>query len=178
MPKSGTIIEVGAGTGQHAVHIAAAAPGLIWRPGDPDPASRTSIAAWAEHLGLANVKAPHGVDVAAAGWELAFEAADGVFSANMIHISPFEAAAGLIAGAGRLLKSGGRLFLYGPFSREGVHSAPSNEAFDASLKSRDPRWGVRDLDRDIVPLADAAGLTLVDVIAMPANNLSVVFEKR
>ncbi len=178
MPRAGVIVEIGAGSGQHGVHIAAAAPDIQWRPGDPDAPSRASIAAWTRYFKLANVAEPHDADVTRAGWESEFDEADGVFSANMVHIAPFEAAKGLIAGTGRLLKPNGRLMLYGPFSRNGVHTAASNEAFNASLKARDPRWGVRDLDRDIVPLATTAGLSLIDIIDMPANNFSVVFEKR
>lgn len=178
MPETGTIVEVGSGTGEHVAHLAAKAPGLLFRPGDPDAASRASIAAWTAFHGLTNVAPPHDFDVATANWHTAFEPCEGVLSINMIHIAPFDAAKGLFAGAGRLLKSGGRLFLYGPFSRNGVHAAPSNEAFDASLKSRDPAWGVRDLDRNIIPLAKAAGLSLIAIEEMPANNLSVVFKKR
>lgn len=177
MPSAGVIVEVGSGTGEHVAHLAAAAPGLFFRPGDPDPASRTSIAAWTAHLGLANVAAPHEADVTHADWHLFFGRADGVVSINMIHIAPFEAAAGLIAGAGQLLGAGGRLFLYGPFSRDGVHAASSNADFDASLKSRDPRWGVRDLERQIAPLAKACGFALEEIIDMPANNLVAVFSK-
>ncbi len=176
MPRAGVILEIGSGTGEHAVHIAAAAPGLLWRPGDPD-ASRASIAAWTEHFGLANVAAPDAIDVTAASWEEDLAPVDGVVSINMIHIAPFSAAGGLIAGAGRLLRPGGRLFLYGPFKRKGAHTAPSNAEFDASLKARDPRWGVRDLDLEIAPLAAEAGLALEEIIEMPANNLSVIFRR-
>lgn len=178
MPREGAILEVGSGTGEHAVHIAAAAPSLRWLPGDPDPASRASIAAWTAHLKLANVAPPHAADVTAEGWHAAFEPVAGIVSINMIHIAPFAAARGLLAGAATLLDAGGRLFLYGPFSRDGAHTAPSNADFDHSLKSRDPSWGVRDLERDIVPLAERAGLALAAIVAMPANNFSVVFEKR
>lgn len=178
MPHAGVILEIGSGTGEHAVHIAAAAPGLRWLPGDPDAASRASIAAWTEHLGLTNLAAPHAIDVTAPGWDQACSAVDGVISINMIHIAPFEAARSLVAGAARLLRPGGKLFLYGPFARNGAHTAPSNADFDASLKARDPRWGVRDLDLEIAPLADAAGLALETIIEMPANNLSVVFSLR
>ncbi|MDZ7626803.1 MAG: DUF938 domain-containing protein [Parvularculaceae bacterium] len=178
MPQAGVILEIGSGTGEHAVHIAAAAPGLRWLPGDPDAASRASIAAWTEHCGLANVAAPHPVDVTTKDWDAGLGAIDGIVSINMIHIAPFEAAKGLIAGAGRLLRPGGKLFLYGPFSQGGAHTAPSNEAFDASLKARDPRWGVRDLDQDIAPLAGKEGLSLETVLKMPANNLSVIFLRR
>lgn len=177
MPGAGTIVEIGSGTGEHVAHLAAATPDAYWRPGDPDAASRASIAAWTAHLALGNIAAPHAADVAKDGWEKEFASADGVLSINMIHIAPFKAAKGLFSGAGKLLKPGGRLFLYGPFSRNGVHTAPSNAEFDASLKARDARWGVRDLDREIIPLAKAAGFALAAVVPMPANNLSVVFTK-
>ncbi len=177
-PVTGDVLEVGAGTGEHAVTFAAALPGVRWRPGDPDAASRASIAAWTAHEGLLNVAPPHQIDVAAIDWGgLEPGSLAGIVSLNMIHIAPFAAARGLLAGAGRYLAAGGMLFLYGPFSRNGEHTSPSNVAFDESLKSRDERWGVRDLDQDIVPLAKAAGLTLESVVEMPANNLSVVFRK-
>jgi hypothetical protein len=178
MPDKGTIIEVGSGTGEHVAHLAAAAPALFFRPGDPDAASRASIAAWTAHLGLPNIAAPHAVDVSEPDWHRDFVPAVGVLSINMIHIAPFEAALGLMRGAGQILGDGGRLFLYGPFSRNGVHTAPSNAEFDASLKSRDPRWGVRDLENDIAPIASRAGLSLAAVTDMPANNFAVIFEKK
>ncbi len=111
------------------------------------------------------------------GWDQGLPPVDAVVSINMVHIAPFEAARGLIAGASRLMQRGGKLFLYGPFARNGAHTAPSNAEFDASLKSRDPRWGVRDLDLEIAPLAAAAGFALQTVIEMPANNLSVIFNR-
>lgn len=179
MPHSGTILEIGSGTGEHAVHIAAQLPSLIWLPGDPDEASRASIAAWITDAELENVQPPHAIDVTLDDWTRdAPRPLDAIVSINMIHIAPFAAAEGLIAGAGEILKTGGKLFLYGPFSRNGAHTAPSNAAFDDSLKARDPRWGVRDLDRDIVPLAETAGLALDTIVAMPANNFSVIFERR
>ncbi len=176
-PASGEVLEVGAGTGEHAVCFAAALPELRWRPGDPDAASRASIAAWTAHEGLANIAPPHEIDVSGADWDGVEDGSlAGIVSLNMIHIAPFDAARGLLAGAGRYLRAGGMLFLYGPFSRDGEHTAPSNAAFDESLKSRDARWGVRDLERDILPLALAAGLRLETVTGMPANNLCVVFK--
>lgn len=190
MPVSGTVLEVGSGTGEHAIHIAAAAPALDWRPSDPDAASRASIAAWTHFAGLRNIAAPRDIDVTEADWAQrlthdpetgalpAEPGVVGVLSINTIHIAPFNAARGLIAGAGEVLVPGGRLFLYGPFSRNGTHTAPSNADFDQSLRGRDPSWGVRDLEGDIIPLTDKAGLVLVDAIAMPANNFSVIFEKR
>lgn len=179
-PAAGVVLEVGSGTGEHAVHIAAAAPQVAWRPGDPDPASRASIAAWTRRLGLPNVAPPHAIDVADAEWGAAADAPgglDAIVSCNMIHIAPPSAYHGLIAGAGAHLADGGILFVYGPFMRDGRHTAPSNADFDASLQARDPSWGVRDLDRDLVPHALTVGLTLEKTIPMPANNLSVVFRK-
>jgi SAM-dependent methyltransferase len=178
MPSEGHILEIGGGTGEHGVHIAAAAPGLVWHSGDPDPASRASIAAWIKDAGLANLKGPHAIDVTASDWGVEAGALfDGVVSFNMIHIAPFAAATGLFAGAGRVLKRGGVLFLYGPFSRAGVHTAPSNAAFDASLKSRDARWGVRDLEHDLAPLTQENALVREAIVEMPANNLCVIFRK-
>lgn len=177
MPADGVIIEVASGSGEHVVHLAAAAPRLRFRPGDPDATARASIAAWTTHSGLSNIDPPHDADVSAPGWHAPFETCDGLLSINMIHISPFAAAEGLFEGAARLLRPGGRLFLYGPFSRNGAHTAPSNAAFDASLKSRNPLWGVRDLENEIMPLADKAHLNLAAIEAMPANNFSVIFER-
>jgi len=177
-PQKGAILEIGGGSGEHAVHIAGAAPHLAWRTGDPDSASRASIAAWIAHAKLANLEGPHAIDASAPQWGVEELAPfDGIVSINMIHIAPFEAAKGLFAGAGRLLRQGGLLFLYGPFSRNGVHTSPSNEAFDASLKSRDPRWGVRDLERDLTPLARNNNLAFDEAVEMPANNLCVIFRK-
>lgn len=178
MSDKGAILEVGGGTGEHAVHIAGALPGVQWLTGDPDPASRASIAAWIEETRLSNLRGPHAIDVTALEWGVEDAAPfDGIVSINMVHIAPFAAAKGLFAGAGRLLRSGGKLFLYGPFSRNGVHAAPSNKAFDEGLRRRDPEWGVRDLDRDLAPLAQKNGLALDRVVEMPANNLSLIFSK-
>ncbi len=176
MPKSGNVLEIASGTGEHGAHITRAEPGLTWTYTDIDPVSQKSQAAWAAYEGHGRLKGPLHLDVIAANWGQAEQLWDGLFCANMIHIAPFEAARGLIAGAGRCLKPGGRLFLYGPFARGG-EIAPSNASFSTDLQRRDPSWGVRDLDSEIMPLADATGLRLQDVIAMPANNLSVIFEK-
>lgn len=179
LPQTGAVLEVGAGTGEHAVHLAAAAPGLRWCAGDPDGAAQASIAA---HIAAANIETlegPHSIDVCEEGWDRALTGSyNAIVSINMIHIAPFAAARGLFAGAGRVLPAGGVLLLYGPFSRHGVHSAPSNEAFDVSLKSRDPRWGVRDLEHDIAPLAHEHAFQREAVVEMPANNFTVVFVKR
>lgn len=179
MPRAGKFLEIGGGTGEHGVHLAEALPKATWQTGDPDPALRASIAAWIAQSNLHNLIGPHAIDVTATSWGVEDAAPfNGLVSLNMIHIAPFSAAEGLFAGAGRLLASGGMLFLYGPFSRRGVHTAPSNEAFDASLKARDANWGVRDLDRDIAPLAQKNTLSLTNIVEMPANNLSVIFRKK
>jgi SAM-dependent methyltransferase len=177
LPRGAKVLEIGSGTGEHAAYIASARPDVSWRPSDPDADSRASVAAWIAHLGLGNVAAPVAIDARAPAWGVEAEAPfDALVSINMIHIAPWEAALGLIAGAGRLLAPGGVLFLYGPFARGGVHTAPSNAAFDESLRARDPRWGVRDLDV-VAAEAARAGLRLEDVVPMPANNLSVVFRR-
>ncbi len=179
LPKTGAALEIGSGTGEHAVHIAAAAPRLRWFASDPDGAARASIAAHMAASGLENIDGPHAVDVCEKDWDALLAGPfDAVVSINMIHIAPFAAAEGLFAGAARLLRRGGRLLLYGPFAQGGVHSAPSNEAFDASLKSRDPRWGVRDLEHDIAPLAQEHAFRREAVVEMPANNFTVVFAKQ
>src|SRR4051794_12139568 len=174
LPASGLVLEIASGTGQHAVHMAGALPRLVWQPIDPDPQMRASIRAWTARFGLANVRAPLDLDVRAPCWPLA--AADAVVCINLIHIAPWSATAALAAGAARLLPPAGVLVLYGPFRREGRHTAPSNAAFDRSLRAADPDWGVRDLE-SAADVASAAGLALEEVVAMPANNLSVVFRR-
>src|SRR4029078_459857 len=177
LPKSGTALEIGSGTGEHVVCFAKALPGLLWQPSDPDPAARTSIAAWVAAEGLSSVRAPVAIDTRQAIWGVEVDAPfAAVVSLNMIHIAPWESALGLLAGAGRLLRPDGVFYLYGPFMRSGAHTAPSNAAFDADLKRRDPRWGVRDID-DLVGDAAPHGFGLREVIEMPANNLSLVFVK-
>ena len=178
MPTTGAMLEVGGGTGEHAVCLAQALPQAQWLTGDPDPASRASIAAWIAEAQLENLSGPHAIDVTSTQWGAEKHTPlSGLVSINMIHIAPFAAAQGLFAGAGRLLGKGGKLFLYGPFSRNGAHTAPSNEAFDASLKARNPEWGVRDLEQDIAPLAQKNALRLETIVEMPANNYSLVFIK-
>jgi SAM-dependent methyltransferase len=176
LPRSGTALEIGSGTGEHVVCFAKALPRLVWQPSDPDPASRASIAAWIAAEALANVRAPVAIDTRQAIWGVEDDAPfAAVVSLNMIHISPWESTLALLAGAGRLLRPDGILYLYGPFMRGGAHTAPSNAAFDADLKRRDPRWGVRDID--LVGEAAPHKLELREVIEMPANNLSLVFVK-
>ena len=178
MLTRGAILEIASGTGEHGAHITAAAPELSWTYSDIEPASQASQAAWRAHEGHDRLSGPLTVDTTADHWGEAETQApwDGLFCANMIHIAPFAAAIGMIDGAGRLLRPGGRLMIYGPFARNG-EIAPSNARFSEDLKRRDPSWGVRDLDLDILPLAARAGLELFKAIEMPANNLSVVFEK-
>jgi SAM-dependent methyltransferase len=169
------VLEVASGAGEHAMFIAGALPEVLWQPSDPDPEALASIAAWRGVSGLENLAAPIRLDAAdPASWpEGPFEA---VVCINMIHISPWAATEGLMAGAGRALAPGGRLFLYGPYVEADVATAPSNLAFDRSLKNRDPSWGLRDL-ADVKALAAANGLGFLERIAMPANNLIVVFGK-
>ncbi|WCS22697.1 class I SAM-dependent methyltransferase [Methylobacterium sp. NMS14P] len=174
LPASGTVLEVASGSGEHAVHVAAALPGLDWLPSDPEPAARRSIAAHALRAGLANIRLPLALDAAAAAWPVA--RVDGIVCINMIHIAPWAATEGLMAGAGRVLGERGVLFLYGPFREADRPFAASNAAFDASLRARDPTWGVRDLDA-VAAEAARHGLTLVRRVAMPANNLSVLFRR-
>ncbi|MGF6879814.1 DUF938 domain-containing protein [Paraburkholderia sp. MM5477-R1] len=175
LPASGRVLEIASGTGEHAICFAGALPGLDWQPSDADAQARESIAAWTAQAGLANLRAPLALDVHQPDWGV--DALDAVVCINMIHISPWSAAQALFDGAGRRLVDGGVLYLYGPYRRGGAHTAPSNEAFDQWLKSRDPEWGVRDMEA-VVALGDTAGLTCERVVAMPANNFSLVFTKR
>ncbi|MCW2238292.1 class I SAM-dependent methyltransferase [Azospirillum canadense] len=173
LPPQGLVLEVASGTGQHAVAFAQALPGLIWQPSDPDPDLRASTRAWAVSVGVPNLRDPLDLNAAAADWPI--DRADAVVCINMIHIAPWTAALGLFAGAARLLPAGAPLLLYGPFRRDGGHTAPSNAEFDASLKARNPAWGVRDLGE--VGRA-ATGFTLSEVVEMPANNLTVLLRRR
>ena len=178
MPTAGTTLEIAGGTGEHAVHLAQAFPELYIHTGDPDETARASIASRVAEAGLENLTGPHAIDVMVNNWGVEERAPyDAIIAINMIHIAPIEAAIGLMRGADRLLERGGKLFLYGPFRRDGEHTAPSNEAFDADLKSRDERWGVRDLEQEIVPIAQKNRLELDDCIVMPANNFSAIFCK-
>ncbi|KVD05588.1 SAM-dependent methyltransferase [Burkholderia ubonensis] len=174
LPARGDVLEIASGTGQHVVHFAAGLPGLHWRPSDPDAQARRSIAAWIAQAGLSNVDAPLAFDVRDAAWP--FAALDAIVCINMIHIAPWACAEALFAGASRVLRPGGVLVLYGPYRREGRHTAPSNAAFDAQLRSRDPSWGVRDLET-VVALGLDRRLDCIEVVEMPANNLSVVFRR-
>ena len=174
LPAEGRVLEVASGTGQHAAYFAPRLAPRLWQPSDPDPELRRSIAAHARQAACSTLEAPLDLDARSPVWPVTEVAA--VVCINMIHIAPWAAAEGLVAGAGRLLAPGGPLYLYGPFRREGRHTAPSNAAFDQSLRARDPAWGVRDLEA-VVELATATGFGPAEAIEMPANNLSVVFRR-
>ena len=174
LPDTGLVLEIAAGTGEHAAWFAQNLPGLTWQPSDPSPEARASIAAWVEEAGLANLRPPLALDAAADAWPVA--RADAIVCINMVHISPWEATEGLMRSAGRLLPPAGALVLYGPYRRTGHAIQPSNAAFDADLRHRDPRWGLRLLD-DVTRCANAHRLKLDEVAEMPANNLSVIFRR-
>ncbi len=177
---SGDVLEAGSGTGQHVVEFARQSPRLSWWPADYEPLHLQSIEAWRTYAGLSNIQPARFIDLAAPDWGLSAEDSNAlqnltaIFCANVIHIAPWPVAVGLLTEAARRLRPDGKLFLYGPFKRDGVHTAPSNEAFDRSLKSRDPAWGVRDI-AEVEPLARGNGLSLASVVPMPANNMILIF---
>jgi SAM-dependent methyltransferase len=175
LPARGLVLEIASGTGQHIVHFARTFPELTWQPSEPDPDLRRSIELHCAGEGLANVLPPLDLDVHRTPWPV--PRADAVLCINMIHIAPWSAAEALFAGAARCLPGGGVLYLYGPYREAGAHTAPSNAAFDASLRAQDPAWGVRELEA-VVALGEAQGLALEQRIAMPANNLSLVLRRR
>ncbi len=174
LPASGLVLEIASGTGQHAVAFARAFPGIAWQPTDVEPRSLASIEAYRAEASLSNLRAPLVLDVTAEPWPVT--EADAIVCINMIHISPWEASVALFGGAARRLPPGAPLVTYGPYRFDGV-TAPSNEDFDRSLRSRDPRWGVRDV-AELRALADASGLELRETVAMPANNHTLVFRRR
>ncbi|MGH1592271.1 DUF938 domain-containing protein (plasmid) [Methylobacterium phyllosphaerae] len=174
LPPAGLILEVASGSGEHVAHFAAALPELQWQPSDAEPKALRSIAAHAKAAGLPNILPPVPLDVHAEPWPVS--RADAVLAINMVHIAPWSATEGLMVGAGRILPPGGLLYLYGPFSVAGAHTADSNAAFDAALRARNPAWGVRDVEA----VSDAAlsqGLGLVERSPMPANNFSLVYQR-
>lgn len=175
LPASAFVLEIASGTGEHAVWFSRTMPTVTWQPTDRDPEALESIAAWRDTAALPNLAPPLYLDAAAAIWPVT--KADAVVAINMVHIAPWTAAEGLIAGAARVLGPDGLLFLYGPFSEGGVHAEASNAAFDRDLRARNPAWGVRDLD-EIAALASNHGLTALERIEMPANNLSLIFRRR
>ncbi|ALR20508.1 DUF938 domain-containing protein [Sphingobium baderi] len=175
LPSSGLVLEIASGSGEHAIHFAAALPELNWQPTDFDPDALASIAARQVQAALPNLSAPLLLDAMAQEWPIAH--ADALLCINMIHISPWEATLGLLRGSGAVLRAGGLLYLYGPYIRSQIETAPSNLAFDASLKARDPDWGVRRLE-DVVEAARMQGLVLDSIVEMPANNLSLLLRRR
>ncbi len=174
LPNEGLVLEIASGTGEHAVFMAKRFPALDWQPSDCATDALHSVDAWAQEAGLANLRPAIALDAAALDWPI--ETADAVLCVNMIHISPWEATVGLFEGAGRLLPPGAPLILYGPFVEDDVETAPSNLAFDESLKARDPAWGLRDV-ADLDALAEARNLHRTARHEMPANNLVLVYRK-
>jgi SAM-dependent methyltransferase len=181
--KSGNVVEAGSGTGQHVVHFATRTPDITWWPSDLNERHLKSIEAWRTHAGLPNIRPPLRIDLTDPAWCPEMHDGSGptellaVFCANVIHIAPWRVAEGLFAGAARYLRSDGRLFLYGPFKREGKHTALSNAVFDTSLREQDPEWGVRDI-ADLEKLAEAGGLALIETVEMPANNMILAYGRR
>ncbi|QIQ86720.1 DUF938 domain-containing protein [Erythrobacter sp.] len=175
LPTSGRVLEIAAGTGEHAVFFAGAFPQVEWMPSDPSPEAIASIAAYREDYAGENLAAPVMLDASARDWPV--ERADAVLCVNMVHISPWEASTGLFDGAARLLAKGAPLILYGPYFEADVEPAASNLEFDRSLKARDPRWGIRDL-AEVDRLAARSGFTRTARHAMPANNLTLVYRRR
>ena len=175
IPPSGAVLEIASGTGEHAAYFAERFPGLEWQPSDVHPDALASIEAWRGASALPNLRPPIAVDAASPAWPA--DRADAVLSINMVHISPWASALGLIDGAARLLAPGGPLILYGPWLSDDVPAAPSNLAFDADLKRRDPAWGLRRVE-DFTAAAKERGLELVERRAMPANNLMLLLRRR
>ena len=181
----GLVLEIASGSGEHIVHVAqntgrqdtgdkGGRPGLVFQPSDPDADARASIDSWVTALGVPNIRPALALDASSDTWPI--DRADVVMCINMIHIAPWTAAIGLIGGAARILPPAGRLYLYGPYRRDGAHTSPSNADFDRDLRSRNPAWGVRDLEA-VVALADAHGFAPPMIDAMPANNLSLIFTR-
>ncbi len=185
LPPTGTILEISSGTGEHGIFMAPQLAPRYWLPSDPNPDARASIAAWQRFAPCDNMYPPIDLDASSSEWsiesgsvtigDLTQQPITALVNINMIHIAPKSAYLGLFAGANRILPIGGILYLYGPFKQGGVHTAPSNAAFDASLRSQNPEWGVRDLE-EITTVAQSHNLALQKVYPMPANNLSVVFK--
>ncbi|WP_088891822.1 DUF938 domain-containing protein [Leptolyngbya ohadii] len=190
LPPACSVLEISSGTGEHAVFFAPRLAPRLWLPSDPNPQALASIAAWRQECPAPNLYPPIALDARDAVWaveqtplpevlrglDVTQTPIRAIVNINMIHISPWSATLGLMAGADRLLPSGGVLYLYGPYRREGRHTAPSNAAFDQSLQMQNPEWGVRDLEA-VMKAAEAAGLAFTRIWEMPANNLSVVFQK-
>ena len=174
LPKQGVVLEIASGTGQHVVNFAKALPGLTWQPSDPDPELRDSIALRVQEQHLENVKPPIDLDVTKLPWPL--QTADAVVCINMIHVAPWPATLALLEGTKALLPTQRVLFLYGPYRRFGQHTSKSNEQFDSDLRAHDPEWGLRDLEA-VSTAAASSGFVLAEVVEMPANNFSLIFER-
>jgi SAM-dependent methyltransferase len=174
LPARGTVLEIASGSGQHAAYFSAALPQLSWQPSEANRAMHASIAAWTAER--SNVLPVIALDVLAEPWSLPLARYDAVFNANMIHIAPFEVCRALLRGVAALLTPGGRFVLYGPFKIGGEHTAESNAAFDRKLRGENPSWGVRDLE-EVSALAAERGLRLLERVAMPANNQTLIFER-
>jgi Protein of unknown function (DUF938) len=175
LPETGTVLEIASGSGEHIAHLATRWPHLTWQPSDPDADARRSIDAWSADVASGNIQPALALDVLAATWPVDY--VDAILCINMVHIAPWEATMGLMRGASGWLANGDVLYLYGPFSETGVELAPSNAAFDDSLKTRNAEWGLRDV-ADVTRVAREQGFDLEKRIAMPANNLSLIFRKR
>ncbi len=174
LPPRGLVLEIASGTGEHVTHFAAHLPDLVFAPSDPGEDARDSIAAWIEETGATNVRAPLALDAVQEKWPIAH--ADVIVCINMIHISPWAATLGLLAQAAAILPPGGPLYLYGPYKRNGAHTAPSNVAFDEWLRAQNAAWGVRDLEA-VAACAATRGFGAPRIVDMPANNLSVIFRR-
>jgi len=175
LPRRGLVLEIASGTGQHVMHFAKALPDLTWQPSDPDAELRESIALRVREEQRANVKSPIDLDVTKLPWPL--RAADAVLAINMIHIAPWSATLALFQGAEALLSREDVLFLYGPYRRFGRHISEGNAQFDLDLRAQNPEWGVRDLEA-VSDVAAGSGFALAEIVEMPANNLSLVFNRR
>jgi hypothetical protein len=174
LPTTGVILEVASGSGEHIVHFAKNLPSLVFQPSDRDADARLSVAAWAKDAGVTNARAPIELDASSPVWPIS--SADGIICINMVHISPWEATLGLMRAAAATFSPRSPLYLYGPYIREGFETAPSNQAFDRSLRDRDPYWGLRDLGA-VAVMAQSVGFSAPAITEMPANNLSAVFRR-
>ncbi len=177
LPEKGTVLEIASGTGQHAELFARALPQIVWQPSDRHAGARASIQAWRADARLENFRAPLDIDVMRPGWSDGFDRKfDAVIAINLIHVAPWALVGGLLEGAAQLLVPGGVVYLYGPYKRDGAHTAPSNAQFENWLHAQDPEWGVRDL-ADIERVGAMHGLRLESVIDMPANNFSLILRR-
>lgn len=174
LPVRGEILEIASGSGEHVVHFAKCLLNLVFQPSDPDPAALRSVVAWVKATGVTNVRPPIVLGASQSHWPIA--SADGIICINMVHISPWEATLGLVKGAAEILPPGAPFYLYGPYKREGFETAPSNEAFDRSLRNHNPAWGLRDLEA-VAAFAQSVGFSIPIVTEMPANNVSVLFRR-